>query len=135
MKHTKVVKTVEHIWYGIYDYKQSNTFHAMLRTSTEARHLSKFNITTEEAILTVAPGAWFNSFKFLTRTMRMNIKEIKEGYKAYDDQHNKGKMDFKERELQKCEPFTYISWESGMRDFFLTDYITLACLYLYMVIA
>ena len=102
LKHVKVVKTVEHIWYGIYDYKSYSTVSAFLRTSTEARHFSKFDVDLESAMSNVGTGQWFNSFYYLTVTMWMNKKEVYQSIKDYN--HNK--IDFKKRELVKLEGFT-----------------------------
>ena len=67
MRHVKVVKTVDHIWYGVYDYKLVNTYSALLRTSTEARHLNKYNVSVETAMSNFGSGQWFNSFYYLTK--------------------------------------------------------------------
>ena len=129
LKHVKVVKTVEHIWYGIYDYKSYSTVSAFLRTSTEARHLSKFNVDLDTAMSNVGTGQWFNSFYYMTATMCMNKKEILLGLK--DNIQNK--IDFKRHELVKLESFTMKSWNESMSDIFLFDYIYLWLGYFVMI--
>ena len=130
LKHVKVVKTVEHIWYGIYDYKSYSTVSAFLRTSTEARHLSKFNVDLETAISNVGTGQWFNSFYYMTATMCMNKKEIMQANRDYTE----NKVDFKKRELVKLETFTMKSWNESMSDLFLFDYVYLWLGYMAMII-
>ena len=129
LKHVKVVKTVEHIWYGIYDYKSYSTVSAFLRTSTEARHLSKFNVDLDTAMSNVGTGQWFNSFYYMTATMCMNKKEILLGLK--DNIQNK--IDFKRHELVKLESFTMKSWNESMSDIFLFDYVYLWLGYFVMI--
>ena len=130
MKHVKVVKTVEHVWYGIYDYKSYSTVSAFLRTSTEARHLSKFNVDLETALSNVGTGQWFNSFYYMTATMCMNKKEINQANKDYIE----NKIDFKKRELVKLETFTMKSWNESMSDLFLFDYVYLWLAYMGMIV-
>ena len=64
LQHPKIVKTVEHIWYGIYDWSKEGSFTTTIKSTNAGIVYRSLNLNLDTFLSMIGPSKWFNTMYY-----------------------------------------------------------------------